>query len=178
MSIQTELTRITNAKAAIKTAIEGKGVTVPDGTLLDGMASLIESIEAGGGGVKLAIGTFTTTDDITSNVVINHNLNVKPKFIIVLNTTFDTYIASKPLVLAFLYLFQYSSTQYVQKFQSPNSSTSSFADGLVSRSGYDTTRAWYRVNVDETTCTLKQTKISSTYGIGASSSFFWLAYGE
>ena len=49
MSIQTELTRITNAKAAIKTAIEGKGVTVPDATLLDGMAALIESIEAGGG---------------------------------------------------------------------------------------------------------------------------------
>lgn len=47
MSIQTELTRLTNAKAAIKTAIEGKGVTVPDTTLLDGMASLIESIEAG-----------------------------------------------------------------------------------------------------------------------------------
>lgn len=49
MGIQTELTRITNAKAAIKTAIEGKGVTVPDGTLLDGMAALIESIQAGGG---------------------------------------------------------------------------------------------------------------------------------
>ena len=48
MSIQTELTRLTNAKAAIKTAIEGKGVTVPSDTLLDGMASLIESIEAGG----------------------------------------------------------------------------------------------------------------------------------
>ena len=47
MSIQTELTRITNAKAAIKTAIEGKGVTVPDGTMLDGMAALIEAIEAG-----------------------------------------------------------------------------------------------------------------------------------
>ena len=50
MSIQTELTRITNAKASIVAAIEGKGVTVPDGTLLDGMAALIESIEAGGGG--------------------------------------------------------------------------------------------------------------------------------
>ena len=48
MSIQTELTRITNAKAAVKAAIEGKGVTVPDGTLLDGMAPLIESIEASG----------------------------------------------------------------------------------------------------------------------------------
>lgn len=50
MSIQTEITRLESAKAAIKTAIEGKGVTVPDGTLLDGMAALIESIEAGGSG--------------------------------------------------------------------------------------------------------------------------------
>ena len=50
MSIQTELSRIINAKAAIKAAIEGKGVTVPDTTLLDGMASLIDSIQTGGGG--------------------------------------------------------------------------------------------------------------------------------
>ena len=61
MSIQTELTRITNAKAAIKTAIEGKGVTVPDGTMLDGMAAMIESIEAGGGG-GVKIGNFTTVN--------------------------------------------------------------------------------------------------------------------
>lgn len=48
MSIQTELTRLTNAKAAIQAAIEGKGVTVPSGALLDGMAALIDAIEAGG----------------------------------------------------------------------------------------------------------------------------------
>lgn len=66
MSIQTELTRITNAKAAIKTAIEGKGVTVPDGTLLDGMAALIESIEAGVGGGNLVCGEFTMASDNTS----------------------------------------------------------------------------------------------------------------
>ena len=51
MSIQTDLTRIKNAKAAIKAAIAGKGVTVPDGTMLDGMASLIGEIQAGGGSV-------------------------------------------------------------------------------------------------------------------------------
>lgn len=61
MDIQTELTRITNAKAAIKAAIEGKGVTVPDGTLLDGMASLIESIEVGGGGGAGFSVTFPAT---------------------------------------------------------------------------------------------------------------------
>ena len=43
-----EAVRLANAKTAIATAIEGKGVTVPDGTLLDGMAPLIESIETGG----------------------------------------------------------------------------------------------------------------------------------
>ena len=49
MSVQSEITRLASAKTAIATAIEGKGVTVPDGTLLDGIAPLIESIETGGG---------------------------------------------------------------------------------------------------------------------------------
>ena len=64
MSIQTELTRIINAKAAIKTAVEGKGVTVPDGTLLDGMAALIESIEAGG--VRVEQGSVTFAEPVNS----------------------------------------------------------------------------------------------------------------
>ena len=54
MNIQTDLTRIKNAKAAIKAYIEGKGLTVPEGTLLDGMASMLESIEAGGGSFDLS----------------------------------------------------------------------------------------------------------------------------
>ena len=62
MSIQTELTRIKNAKAAIKAAIEGKGVTVPDGTLLDGMAALIEAIEAGGGSPTLQAKSVTPSE--------------------------------------------------------------------------------------------------------------------
>ena len=179
MSIQTELTRITNAKAAIKAAIEGKGVTVPDATLLDGMAPLIESIEAGGGGSgNFATGTFTTTDDITSNVVINHNLGVKPKFIIVLCTKDTTYSNSSNRWLAFYYLYQYSSEQYGHKYQSPSDSWTGYASGFISDAENDSVLAWYRVNVDETTFTLKQAKISSKYGIGASLSFFWLAYGE
>ena len=70
MSVQSELTRLETAKAAIKAAIEGKGVTVPAGTLLDGMASLIESIEAGGGGGSgtgsgYATGIYTVASEIT-----------------------------------------------------------------------------------------------------------------
>lgn len=48
MSVQSEITRIEAAKTAIKTAIAGKGVTVPDGSKLENLAALIEGIEAGG----------------------------------------------------------------------------------------------------------------------------------
>ena len=68
MSIQSEITRIESAKTAIATAIEGKGVTVPNGTLLDGMAALVESIEAGGGGGtgNIATGSFTSKTNYNS----------------------------------------------------------------------------------------------------------------
>lgn len=49
MSIASEITRLQNAKASIKTSIEGKGVTVPSSTTLDGYAALITSIPTGGG---------------------------------------------------------------------------------------------------------------------------------
>ena len=68
MSMQTELTRLKNAKAAIKAYIEGKGLTVPEGTLLDGMASMLESIEAGGGaGIELPTGYKVSTGTYTPN---------------------------------------------------------------------------------------------------------------
>lgn len=78
MSIQTELTRLQSAKAAIKTAIEGKGVTVPDTTLLDGMASLIESIEAGGGAIYTM--SITPSEAKNSELTVQHNLGVVPNF--------------------------------------------------------------------------------------------------
>lgn len=84
MSIQTDLTRIKNSKAAIKAAIEGKGVTVPDGTMLDGMAALIEAIQAGGGGesVEISKGKITPNENIicskSSPYSISHGLSGKP----------------------------------------------------------------------------------------------------
>ena len=50
MSVQSEIDRIAGAKSDISTAITNKGVTVPSGTKLDGMAALIDSISSGGGG--------------------------------------------------------------------------------------------------------------------------------
>lgn len=65
MGVQTQIDRLASAKAAIKTAIEGKGVTVPDGTLLDGMAALIESIEAGGSDYIVEQHVVTFAEDVT-----------------------------------------------------------------------------------------------------------------
>ena len=70
MRIQTELSRIINAKAAIKAAIEGKGVTVPEATLLDGMAALIESIETGSGNASV-FGSITPASN--GPITITHN---------------------------------------------------------------------------------------------------------
>ena len=67
MRMQTDLTRIQNAKAAIKAYIEGKGLTVPEGTLLDGMASMLESIEAGSTSNNIVVGSFTLSESLTTS---------------------------------------------------------------------------------------------------------------
>ena len=103
MSIQTDLTRIKNAKAAIKAYIEGKGLTVPEGTLLDGMASMLESIEAGGGEVNVSTGSFTPVET-TKKLTIQHNLGKIPKAVflwVTERTAWDSDIGS--VMLAYGY---------------------------------------------------------------------------
>lgn len=73
MSVTSEITRLQNAKASLKTAIEGKGVTVPSNTKLDGYADLVDSISGGGSdddnwylvGYKSVAYVFTKTNDTT-----------------------------------------------------------------------------------------------------------------
>lgn len=100
MSVQSEITRLQNAKAAIKTAIEGKGVTVPDGTLLDGMASLIESIEAGGGG-NIVAGSFTPTSNMKT-FKVNHNFNTIDICFVVFMSNNNAYVARGVLYSSFI----------------------------------------------------------------------------
>ena len=47
MSISTEIARLQNAKDDIKTSIESKGVTIPNGTTLDDYSKYIDNIEEG-----------------------------------------------------------------------------------------------------------------------------------
>lgn len=79
MSVQTEIDRLASAKAAIKTAIEGKGVAVPDATLLDGMAALIEGIETGRDGIRAVMGEITPIE-AANYIEVEHGLGVVPNF--------------------------------------------------------------------------------------------------
>ena len=94
MSIQTDLTRIKNAKAGIKAYSEGKGLTVPEGTLLDGMASMLESIEAGGGDFSVETGSITFAEGYKPNstpLVISHSLGKTPFAFIAYNGASSRY---------------------------------------------------------------------------------------
>ena len=50
MSVLSEIERLEGAKSALAASITGKGVAVPDGTKIDGMAALVDQIPTGGGG--------------------------------------------------------------------------------------------------------------------------------
>lgn len=74
MSLNSEITRITNAKAAIKTAIEGKGVAVGDGTI-DTYAEKINQIQQGGDATTIMLiertGTSVTIPAGTTKIANN-----------------------------------------------------------------------------------------------------------
>ena len=71
MSIQSEITRLLGAKADMKTAIEGQGVTVPSATLVDGYPELITQI---GGAVDLShrtvFGEITAKQNTANSYVV------------------------------------------------------------------------------------------------------------
>ena len=49
MSIASEITRLQNAKASLKSSIEAKGVTVSANATLDAYPALVDDIPTGGG---------------------------------------------------------------------------------------------------------------------------------
>ena len=77
MSVQTQIDRLTGAKTDIAAAIADKGVTVPDGTLLDGMAALIASIQVSDETVKQA--TVTTSNTTVSSTITFSGITGQPR---------------------------------------------------------------------------------------------------
>ena len=77
MSTLTEnVTKVKNAHAALKTAIEGKGVTVPAGTKLTGMPALVDQIQTGGGGGEPTNTRAVFTYDDSSSIVVPNTMVV------------------------------------------------------------------------------------------------------
>lgn len=79
MSVQSEINRISSNVTAALAAIADKGVTVPDGSNSDSLASLIAAIEAGGGNSNFASGSFTPESNAT-HFEVNHGLGEIPNF--------------------------------------------------------------------------------------------------
>jgi len=89
MSIATEITRLQNAKASIKSAIENKGVSVPSSTLLDGYANLIAQISGGGStGLEYETGIYEpTTDEYRPTINFTNSHSVPPTILTMYDAT-------------------------------------------------------------------------------------------
>ena len=175
MSIQTELTRIINARAAIKTAVEGKGVTVPDGTLLDGMASLIESIQAGGGG-EVAYGTITPADMTAAQLEIEHGLGVVPGFVMICaaDNTNKVYSRSTPYGQSFVYALYLSTSNGYHRYGTRYLTSSSVNFGIGNINNAQTIGV---LRLSETSIIWDNKNTS--YGFGKSPApFLWIAIKE
>lgn len=86
--METELGTVDNAVTAALSALVEKGVEVPEGTNVTGLAELIAAIEAGGsGGGLCTTGTLTIAED-TDYLYIPHDVlayegSVYPKFVFI-----------------------------------------------------------------------------------------------
>lgn len=80
MSIATEISRIQQAKADIKTAIEAKGVTVPSSATIDTYDDYVSQISGGGGGATPSAFTSWDYDDYghTTNFVLKNSVTRIP----------------------------------------------------------------------------------------------------
>lgn len=79
MSIATEIARLQNAKASIKSSIENKGVTVSPSATLDDYSALIDAISSGGGsGLEYETGTYTPSENISRPTINFKKTHSKP----------------------------------------------------------------------------------------------------
>ena len=79
MSVRTQIDRIKAAKEDIATAITEKGVTVPSGTLIDGMAGLIAGISGTPEGLTaVEYGEIVLAED-WMELTFQHGMGVVPR---------------------------------------------------------------------------------------------------
>ena len=170
MSIQTELARITNAKAAVKAAIEGKGVTVPDGTLVDGMAPLIESIETG---INATGGTITVSSDV-NDYVLTHGLGEVPKFFVIGMMENFSKLTDKTYILIGAFGFSDVRSQYrISASSYMNAPDGVFKEAAITMTG-DSRQSIASAN--EETITVAYS--GGLHKLIAGATYYWVAVGS
>lgn len=86
MSIATELTRIQQAKADIKTAIEAKGVTVPSSATIDTYDDYVSQISGGGADTPSAFTSWSYNDyGRPTNFVLKDGVTTIPPYFLFYN---------------------------------------------------------------------------------------------
>ena len=167
MSIQTELTRIINAKASIVAAIEGKGVTVPDGTKLDGLAALIESIEAGGGVSGITYGIYIPSVTGTSHT-IEHGLGVVPKL-------FAICAGSRSMdSISYLLDCAYGFSDRNLLFRASRTAAANSITGYISDNN-NITQSYFAKNTAIAKATAESISVGGNYNLTAGVEYYWFA---
>lgn len=108
MGLDAMATNIDGANTAVEDALAAlteKGVTVPDGTTVDGLADLIAAIESGGGsgvGGGISLMRYTPAENMTKPV-ISHSLGSVPAAAIIIaeSDPDDVAMTSKTVVYGF-----------------------------------------------------------------------------
>ena len=170
MSIQSEITRIESAKTAIATAIEGKGVTVPEGTKLDGMAPLIESIETG---INATGGTITVSSDV-NNYVLTHGLGEVPKFFVIGMIEDSGTLTGKTYILIGAFGFSDAESQY-RIFTSSNLYAPS---GIFKKAAITMTNSIKQSIVGANEETITVASSGGTHKLIAGATYYWVAVGS
>lgn len=129
MSIQTELARIKGAKADLQSWVEENGVTVPDGTLIDGLVELAKTVEAGGGAdispwADMVTFSITPAEDLTGDIDFTSFISGRTSYpnIFILGQRADT--SGSPYVQSMARISTWNSWQRL--FYTTSSSTGSY----------------------------------------------------
>ena len=167
MSIATDVSRIKGNITAALAAIADKGVTVPDGSTSDALASLIASIEAGGGGVTgITYGIYipaVTGYDHT----IEHGLGVVPKIFAICAAS---YVDAGSYVLDSAHGFSDRNLLFRMSRATAGNSPS----GYIKKSD-NITQSSFAKNTAIAKATAENISVGGNYTLTAGAEYFWFA---
>lgn len=173
MSVQSEITRLSDNVTAALAAIAGKGVTVPDGSNSDSLAALIAAIEAGGGSAKFASGSFTPESNHTV-ADVEHGLGEIPNVYAVFTYDIDgtqDVLTNKIIILICTDVTDYNTYVGISvrcgKGSTNNTFTSSKNGGRLVTEAYANVNGLFVSAANESTC-----KFSISFGSSTKSYFY------